>query len=236
VIAPVRIGSYRRNRYIRHQCKNRGKMFEQIGNLIDIIIHFDDFLPLVIEEYGTYVYFFLFLIIFLETGLVVTPYLPGDSLLFLVGAIAAQGGLSLLPVLALLIVAAIAGDTLNYSIGKGFGTRFLARGIPFVRPHHIKKTEAYFEKYGGKTIVIARFAPFVRTLAPFLAGTGKMDYSRFIQFNAVGGVLWVTSFVFAGYLFGNIPIIAEHFNIVIFAIIAVSFVGVASMLLDAKRV
>ena len=211
-------------------------MFEQIGNLIDIVIHFDDFLPLVIEEYGTYVYIFLFLIIFLETGVVVTPYLPGDSLLFLVGAIAAQGGLSLFPVLALLVVAAIAGDTLNYWIGRGFGSRFLSRGIPFIRPHHIEKTESYFEKYGGKTIVIARFAPFVRTLAPFLAGTGRMDYSRFILFNATGGVLWVTSFILVGYLFGNIPIISENFNIVIFAIIAVSMVGVGSMLLDAKRI
>jgi len=210
-------------------------MFEQIGNLIDVVIHFDDFLPLVIEEYGTFVYFFLFLIIFLETGLVVTPYLPGDSLLFLVGAIAAQGSLTLLPVLVLLIVAAIAGDTLNYSIGREFGSRFLSRGIPFIRPHHIKKTEAYFEKYGGKTIVIARFAPFVRTLAPFLAGTGKMDYSRFILFNATGGVLWVTSFILAGYLFGNIPLVSENFSLIIFAIIAVSMVGVGSMIFDAKR-
>lgn len=210
-------------------------MFEQIGNLIDIIVHFDDFLPLVIEEYGTYVYFFLFLIIFLETGVVVTPYLPGDSLLFLVGAIAAQGGLNLLSVLALLMVAAIAGDTVNYWIGREVGTRFLSQGIPFVRPHHIEKTEAYFEKYGGNTIVIARFAPFVRTLAPFLAGAGKMDYSRFIQFNAAGGVLWVSSFILAGYLFGNLPIIAENFNIVAFAIIAVSMVGVGSMILDGTR-
>lgn len=210
-------------------------MFEQLWSIIDLILHFDDFLPLIIEEYGVFVYFFLFLIIFLETGVVVTPYLPGDSLLFLVGAIAAQGDLNILTVLALLMVAAVAGDTVNYWIGRSFGSRFLSRGIPFIKEHHIRKTERYFERYGGKTIVIARFAPFVRTLAPFLAGTGKMDYSRFIQFNAAGGVLWVASFVLAGYLFGNIPIISENFNIVIFAIIAVSMVGVASMLLDARR-
>ena len=210
-------------------------MFEQIGNLIDVVIHFDDFLPLFIEEYGIFVYFFLFLIIFFETGVVVTPYLPGDSLLFLVGAIAAQGGLNLFPALALLVVAAIAGDTLNYWIGRGFGSRFLSRGIPFIRPHHIRKTESYFERYGGKTIVIARFAPFVRTLAPFLAGTGKMDYSRFIIFNVFGGVLWVLSFILAGYFFGNLPIISDNFNIVTLAIIGVSLLGVASMILGIKK-
>jgi len=211
-------------------------MFEQIGSLIDVVIHFDDFLPLVIEEYGIFVYFFLFFIIFFETGAVVTPYLPGDSLLFLVGAIAAQGGLNFSPALVLLVAAAIAGDTLNYWIGRGFGSRFLSRGIPFIRPHHIRKTESYFERYGAKTIVIVRFAPFVRTLAPFLAGTGKMDYSRFILFNAAGGVLWVTSFILAGYFFGNIPIVAENFNIIAFAIIAVSFIGVGAMILDVRKV
>ncbi len=210
-------------------------MFEQIEDVIDVVIHFDDFLPLVIEEYGLFVYFFLFLIIFLETGLVVAPYLPGDSLLFLVGAIAAQGGLNILPALALLVVAAIAGDTVNYWVGRGFGSRFLSKGIPFVKRQHITKTESYFERYGGKTIVIARFAPFVRTLAPFLAGTGKMDYSRFILFNAAGGVLWVASFVLVGYFFGNIPIISEHFSLVIVAIIAVSLVGMGSMILDVRR-
>jgi len=210
-------------------------MFDQLWAIIELIIHFDDFLPLIIEEYGAIVYFFLFLIIFLETGVVVTPYLPGDSLLFLVGAIAAQGDLNILFVLALLIVAAIAGDTMNYWIGRSFGSRFLSRGIPFIKEHHIAKTESYFERYGGKTIVIARFAPFVRTLAPFLAGTGKMDYSRFIHFNAAGGALWVSSFIFAGYLFGNIPFISENFGLVIFAIIAVSMVGVGSMILDARR-
>ncbi|HOI58199.1 MULTISPECIES: VTT domain-containing protein [unclassified Methanoculleus] len=208
-------------------------MFEQLGSIVDLIIHFDDFLPLVIEEYGTFVYFFLFLIIFLETGVVVTPYLPGDSLLFLVGAIAAQGGLNILSVLVLLIVAAIAGDTVNYWIGRSFGSRFLSRGIPFIKEHHIAKTESYFKRYGGRTIVIARFAPFVRTLAPFLAGTGKMDYSRFIQFNAAGGVLWVSSFIFAGFLFGNVPFISENFSLVVFAIIAVSMVGVGSMILPS---
>lgn len=210
-------------------------MFEQLWSIIDLILHFDDFLPLIIEEYGTFVYLFLFLIIFLETGVVATPYLPGDSLLFLVGAVAAQGGLNIFSVLVLLMVAAIAGDTMNYWIGRGVGSRFLSRGIPFIKEHHIRKTESYFERYGGKTIVIARFAPFVRTLAPFLAGAGKMDYSRFIQFNAAGGVLWVSSFIFAGYLFGNIPIVAENFSIVTLAIIAVSMVGVGSMILDGKR-
>ncbi|WP_342771033.1 MULTISPECIES: VTT domain-containing protein [unclassified Methanoculleus] len=210
-------------------------MLEQIGNLIDIIIHFDTFLPLVIEEYGVYVYLFLFLIVFFETGVVVTPYLPGDSLLFLVGTIAAQGDLSILLSLALLMLAAIAGDTLNYSIGRLFGTRVLSRGIPFVKQHHIEKTELFFEKYGGKAIIIARFVPFVRTLAPFLAGTGKMHYPRFLAFNVVGGVLWVLSFVLAGFFFGNIPIISENINIVIFVIIGVSLIGVASMIFDVRK-
>lgn len=210
-------------------------MFELIGNLIDVVIHFDAFLPLVIEEYGVFVYFLLFSIVFLETGVVVTPYLPGDSLLFLVGAIAAQGDLNIVFSLVLLMVAAIAGDTVNYSIGRFFGDRFLRRGIPFIKQQHIEKTEAFFEKYGGKTIIIARFVPFVRTLAPFLAGTGKMHYSRFVVFNIVGGVLWVTSFMLAGYFFGNIPIIFDNINLVTFAIIGVSFIGVGSMILDARR-
>ncbi|MCE5337857.1 MAG: VTT domain-containing protein [Methanomicrobiaceae archaeon] len=210
-------------------------MFEQIGYLIDVVIHFDTFLPLIIEEYGLFVYFFLFLIIFLETGVVIAPYLPGDSLLFLVGAASAHGDLNVLLSLTLLAMAAIAGDTVNFGIGRAFGTRFLSRGIPLIKRHHIDRTESYFKEYGGKTIVIARFIPFVRTLAPFLAGTGRMDYSRFIMFNVFGGVLWVLSFILAGYFFGNLPIISDNFNIVTLAIIGVSLLGVASMILGIKK-
>ncbi len=210
-------------------------MFEQIQYIIDTAIHFDTLLPLFTEKYGLFAYFFIFLIIFLETGLVITPYLPGDSLLFLVGAISAHGDLNVLLSITLLALAAIAGDTINYWIGRSSGVRFISRGIPLVKREHIERTEIYFRKYGGKTIVIARFIPFVRTLAPFLAGAGRMDYSRFIVYNVAGGTLWVSGFILAGYFFGNLPIVSEHFNMVILIIIAVSLIGVGSMILDLKR-
>lgn len=210
-------------------------MFEQIQYIIDTAIHFDTFLPLFTEKYGLFAYFFIFLIIFLETGLVITPYLPGDSLLFLVGAISAHGDLNVLLSITLLALAAIAGDTMNYWIGRSFGTRFISKGIPLVKREHIERTEVYFREYGGKTIVIARFIPFVRTLAPFLAGAGRMDYSRFAVYNVSGGALWVSGFILAGYFFGNLPIVSDHFNMVILLIIAVSLIGVGSMILDLKR-
>lgn len=210
-------------------------MFEQIQYIINTAIHFDIFLPLFIEKYGLFVYLIIFFIIFLETGLVVAPYLPGDSLLFLVGAISAHGDLNILLSIALLALAAIAGDTINYWIGKSFGTRFISKGIPLVKREHIERTEVYFREYGGKTIVMARFIPFVRTLAPFLAGAGRMDYSRFLVYNVSGGALWVSGFILAGYFFGNLPIVSDHFNMVILLIIAVSLIGVGSMILDLKR-
>jgi len=210
-------------------------MFEQVQHIINTAIHFDIFLPLFIEKYGLFAYLIIFFIIFLETGLVVAPYLPGDSLLFLVGAISAHGDLNILLSIALLALAAIAGDTMNYWIGKSFGTRFISKGIPLVKREHIERTEVYFREYGGKTIVIARFIPFVRTLAPFLAGAGRMDYSRFLVYNVSGGTLWVSGFILAGYFFGNLPIVSDHFNMVILLIIAVSLIGVGSMILDLKR-
>lgn len=210
-------------------------MFEQIQYIINTAIHFDIFLPLFIEKYGLFAYLIIFFIIFLETGLVVAPYLPGDSLLFLVGAISAHGDLNILLSIALLALAAIAGDTMNYWIGRSFGTRFISKGIPLVKRQHIERTEEYFKGYGGKTIVIARFIPFVRTLAPFLAGAGRMDYSRFLVYNVSGGALWVSGFILAGYFFGNLPIVSDHFNMVILLIIAVSLIGVGSMILDLKR-
>jgi len=211
-------------------------MFEQAQCIIDTAIHFDAFLPLFIEEYGLFAYFFVFLIVFLETGLVIAPYLPGDSLLFLVGAISEHGDLNVLLATTLLALAAIAGDTMNYWIGRSFGVRSISRGIPFVRRQYLERTEAYFKEYGGKTIVIARFIPFIRTLAPFLAGAGKMDYSRFVVYNVSGGTLWVSGFVLAGYFFGNLPVISEHFNIVILAIVVVSLIGVGSTILELKKV
>jgi len=210
-------------------------MLEHIGYLLDIVIHFDTYLPFIIEEYGLFVYFFLFLIVFLETGIVVAPYLPGDSLLFLVGATSAHGDLNLLLSLVLLTLAAIAGDTVNFWVGKLFGNRILSREIPFIKQHHIERTESYFREYGGMTIVIARFIPFVRTLAPFLAGAGKMNYSRFIMFNVFGGVLWVLSFILAGYFFGNLPIVSDNFSIVVLIIIVISLLGAGSMILGLRR-
>lgn len=212
-------------------------MLEQIGSLIDLVIHFDTFLPLVIEKHGLFVYIFLFLIVFLETGVVIAPYLPGDSLLFLVGATSAHGDLNIFLSLALLILAAIAGDTLNYWIGRAFGTRYLSSGrAPFIKQYHIERTESFFETYGGKTIAIARFVPFVRTLAPFLAGAGRMDYARFLVFNVAGGAVWVLSFLLAGYFFGNLPIVSDHFNILALAIVGLSLAGAGSMLLGLKKI
>jgi membrane-associated protein len=196
---------------------------ELLRQFIDIFLHLDTHLASVIASYGTWTYVILFVIIFCETGLVVTPFLPGDSLLFAAGAFVALGSLSLLPVIALLIVAAILGDAVNYTIGHRIGARLLAKPDSRVfKRAYIERTHAFYEKYGPKTIVIARFVPIVRTFAPFLAGVGKMSYSQFALFNVSGAVLWVVSCVLAGYFFGNLPFVRDNFTLVIFAIIGIS--------------
>lgn len=199
-----------------------------ISQFIDFFLHIDKYLNDIVTQYGLLTYVILFLIIFCETGLVVTPFLPGDSLLFAVGALSAHAGSPLNPffLFALLAVAAIVGDTVNYFIGAFFGQRLLAMNLPFVKQEYIDRTNAFYAKHGGKTIILARFVPIVRTFAPFVAGVGRMEYSRFILFNVVGGILWVALFIFAGYLFGNIPFVQENFEWVAIAIVLISILPI----------
>lgn len=190
--------------------------------LVDFILHIDTHLDAIIRSYGTWTYFILFLIIFCETGLVVTPFLPGDSLLFAAGAFAARGSLDPFTLTILLIIAAITGDTVNYWIGNALAPRLSTGRLRFIKPSHLQRTNEFYEKHGGKTIIIARFVPIVRTFAPFVAGVGAMNYSKFLAYNVIGGVVWVLLFVWAGYFFGNIPAVEHNFTLVIFAIILLS--------------
>ncbi|HZR47365.1 MAG TPA: DedA family protein [Candidatus Manganitrophaceae bacterium] len=190
---------------------------------IDFFLHLDLHLTSILQAYGIWTYLILFLIIFCETGLVVTPFLPGDSLLFAVGALAAGGAIRIGWLIVLLTVAAVAGDGVNYWLGYYLGPRLFKNGRSrFLRKEHLDRTHRFYEKYGGKTIVIARFVPIVRTFAPFVAGLGRMDYWRFSSYNVVGGTVWIVGFTTAGYLFGNIPAVKSNFTLVIFAIIFIS--------------
>jgi len=198
-------------------------------NIIDVILHFDKYLPIILQQYGTWTYIILFCIIFLETGLVVTPYLPGDSLLFIAGALAAAGMLNIGALLVTLILAAVLGDTVNYWIGHTFELKVLEWKYSPVKQEHLDETQKYFEKYGGFTIVIARFMPFIRTFAPFLAGVGRMRYSWFLGYNALGGIMWASLFLMVGYFVGNLPIVQENFSLIVYAIIAVSFLALFSI-------
>ena len=194
-----------------------------IKTLFDIFMHLDRHLGSVIQDYGVWTYLILFLIIFCETGLVVTPILPGDSLLFAAGAFAAIGALDVLWLFGLLTVAAVAGDTLNYWAGHYLGPKvFHKKDVRFLNREYLDRTHRFYEKHGGKTIIIARFMPIIRTFAPFVAGIGKMTYIRFIGYNVTGGILWIASFVFGGYYFGNIPMVKKNFTLVIVAIIVLS--------------
>lgn len=190
--------------------------------MIDFILHFDEHLKAFTENYGTLTYIILFAIVFAETGLVVTPFLPGDSLLFAAGAIAALGTLNVWVIVAVLIVAAILGDTVNYWIGNYIGPRAFSGAIPLLQKHHLERTQEFYEKHGGKTIILARFVPIVRTFAPFVAGVGTMEYGRFLLYNVVGGVIWVLLFTLAGYYFGNLPFVKENFELVVIVIILIS--------------
>lgn len=191
--------------------------------LIDFVIHIDHHLSTLIAQYGTATYMILFAIIFCETGFVVTPILPGDSLLFAAGAFAAKGDFNVVLLWALLWTAAVAGDNVNYWIGRYLGPRvFDFEDSRFFRKAHLEKTHGYFEKYGGKTLVIARFMPFVRTFAPFVAGVGRMTYPKFLAFSVGGGFLWISIFTFAGFYFGNIPEVQKNFKLVIIGVIVVS--------------
>ena len=195
-----------------------------ITDIIDFILHIDRHLNALIQAYGTWTYAILFLIIFAETGLVVTPFLPGDSLLFAAGDFAALGSFSIMPLLMMLWLAAFLGDTANYWIGHFFGDQLIANPKIPIKKEHIEKTQKFYDKYGGKTIILARFVPIVRTFAPFVAGVGKMKYGDFITYNAMGGAAWVLLFTLAGYFFGNIPAVKHNFSVVIMAIILISVV------------
>lgn len=190
--------------------------------LIEFILHVDQHLIEFVQNYGMWVYAILFLIIFVETGLVVMPLLPGDSLLFAAGAIAATGALDPVALSVLLFFAAVMGDSLNYQIGHYIGPRVFNLKSRFINREHLLKTQAFFEKHGGKTIIFARFMPIIRTFTPFIAGVGSMKYSRFLMFNMVGGAAWILSFIWLGYFFGNLPVIKDNFTYVIFAIIGIS--------------
>ncbi len=199
---------------------------EVISTLIDFVLHIDKHLVSIVNEYQYWTYLILFLIIFAETGLVVTPFLPGDSVLFAMGTLIAkpETDLNILLMTGLLVVAAILGDFVNYEIGKHFGKRVFKEDSKIFKPQYLHKTEAFYAKYGGKTIIYARFVPIVRTFAPFVAGISKMSYSQFGKYNMVGGILWVLLFLFAGYFFGQIEFIQKNFSTVVLAIILLSII------------
>lgn len=209
-----------------------------IRGFIDFFLHLDAHLAEIIRDYGTWTYGILFLIVFAETGLVIMPLLPGDSLLFAAGTFAALGDLDPWLLSGLLIAAAILGDTVNYWIGNKVGPRAFSGEIRLLKREYLDKTRAFYAKHGGKTIILARFVPIVRTFAPFVAGVGEMHYPRFLAYNVIGAIAWVLLFVWAGYLFGNIPAVKERFTLVILAIIAVSVLPIAIEMLKgwkAKR-
>ena len=196
---------------------------ELITTFVQYFLHLDQHLNVVIQNYGFWTYLILFLIIFCETGLVVMPILPGDSLLFAAGTFAALGSLRVEVLFVLLGIAAVAGDSMNYAIGHAIGPKvFSQRDTRFFKKEYLDRTHAFYERHGGKTIIIARFMPIIRTFAPFVAGIGSMTYARFIAYNIVGGVAWIGLFVYGGYFFGNIPVVKENFGLVILAIIFLS--------------
>jgi membrane-associated protein len=210
-------------------------MLEAFTGCIDLFIHLDKYLPAMVASYGNLIYAVLFTIIFCETGLVVTPFLPGDSLLFIAGTVAAVGGLNITALLILITSAAILGDNVNYFIGRFIGKKILEMNLPMIKKEHLDKTHEYFEKYGPLTIIVARFAPFVRTFTPFIAGMGEMEYKKFLPYDICGGILWVCTFTLAGYFLGTIPVIKENMSLVALIIIIISLGAVGSILLEVIR-
>lgn len=205
-----------------------------ISNFLNVFLHIDKFLGAFIGEYGLFIYLILFIIIFCETGLVIIPFLPGDSLLFAAGAFAALGDLNIVILIISLGLAAILGDTVNYHIGRYLGPKVLKDDNKFLKKEYIDKTNKFYETYGGKTIILARFMPIIRTFAPFVAGVGKMNYKKFITFNAIGGIVWVSGILLIGYSFGNIPFVEKNFSIVIIAIIMISLLPAVFELIKNK--
>jgi membrane-associated protein len=205
-----------------------------VRSVMDLFLHLDQHLSRVIADYGVWTHLILFLIVFAETGLVITPFLPGDSLLFAAGTFAALGSLDLWLLIVLLIGAAILGDTVNYWVGAWIGPRAFSGNVRFLRKDYLDRTHAFYEKHGGKTIILARFVPIIRTFAPFVAGVGAMSYMKFITYNVVGAVLWVGLLVPAGYFFGTIPVVQKNFTLVILAIIALSVLPIALEAIKAR--
>ena len=193
-----------------------------IMQIVDFILHVDKYLDMIIAAVGNWTYVVLFIIVFIETGLVVTPFLPGDSLLFAAGAFAARGAFDVILLYALMAVAAVLGDTANYWIGHFIGPRVFTTKSRLFKKEYLDRTQAFYEKHGGKTIFLARFIPIIRTFAPFVAGVGKMTYGHFITYNIVGGIVWTAVFIFGGYFFGNLPFVEKNFSLVIIAIIVIS--------------
>jgi membrane-associated protein len=202
---------------------------------IDFVLHIDRYLDLIIRSVGVGTYGVLFLIIFVETGLVVTPFLPGDSLLFAAGAFSARGSLEIVPLWLLLMAAAVLGDSANYWIGNRVGTRVFEQETRWVKREYLERTQKFYEKHGGKTILLARFVPIVRTFAPFVAGIGKMRYGYFLTYNIVGGTLWVSLFLWGGYFFGGLPFVEKNFSLVIIAIVLISVLPAVWEALKARQ-
>lgn len=206
-----------------------------LQTLIDFVLHLDRYLAEIVSTYGTLSYLILFAIIFMETGLVVTPFLPGDSLLFAAGTIASLGALNIWVLAALLIAAAILGDTVNYWIGHRVGPVAFSGNIRYLKKEHLERTHAFFEKHGGKAIILARFVPIVRTFAPFVAGVGAMTYPKFLAYNVIGGVTWVLLFLLAGYFFGQLPFVKENFELVVPAIVLLSLIPIFYEFVKSRR-
>lgn len=201
------------------------------SKFVDLILHADKFIGPLLEGNHVFVYLFLFIIIFVETGLVIMPFLPGDSLLFIAGTFAAGGFIDIYLLLAILAIAAVVGDTVNYYIGKFFGEKLFSK---FINPKHMERTRQFYEKHGKKTIVIARFIPIIRTFAPFVAGIGKMNYLTFLNYNFIGGVSWVLIFLMGGFIFGNIPFVKNNLSLIVLGIIFVSMIPIAVEYLKSK--
>ena len=212
-----------------------GNALEIAMQFIDMLLHVDKYLGTVIQQYGVWVYAILFAIVFAETGLVVMPFLPGDSLLFIAGAFCATGAMNEWVLIGLLLAAAMGGNTVNYMIGSWIGPKvFEHQRFRFLDQDALRRTHDFYERHGGKTLVIARFVPIVRTFAPFVAGMGAMTYPRFLAFNLVGGLLWVLSFVYAGHFFGNLPVVRQNFTLLIFGIIGISLLPMVIGMVKAK--
>ncbi len=207
---------------------------EFISLAIDFLLHIDRYLSVIIQDFGMWSYLILFVVIFIETGLVITPFLPGDSLLFAAGAFAAVGAFNPILLFGLMALAAVLGDTVNYWIGHKIGPKVFSGEVRFLKKEYLEKTQAFYEKYGGKTIFLARFIPIIRTFAPFVAGVGKMRYGYFISYNIIGGIVWTGICTFVGYFFGNLPFVKDNFSVVIIAIVVISVLPAIWEVVKAK--